>query len=265
MDSQLQSSYTPSSLKFSSSKLYFQHQNKILQQIWFISPMSIDINFTYTFQEVNSDFFIEWGEFQWLTVDHDIHETWIIYKIWLLHPKFQNIENLSMDLSKNYVNNPSTRTMAKWLIWWGIAFGLLLWLSYKLRFIKILLWINIIWAMILLSFYMWKIWKALYNLIFKTSRVEYGWFKASYKNPSDALIISPEVVKVLKKLKDEYWITKFCYTWNCIYLLQDVHDRDGNRLNSSSKLYSAQEKAVLQQRTMDYIRQSEFLSQFAVR
>ena len=45
--------YTKSDLKFSSSKLYFQHQNQIIQNFWFISPMTIDIHYKYTFQEVH--------------------------------------------------------------------------------------------------------------------------------------------------------------------------------------------------------------------
>ena len=52
-------SYTPSPLEFSSSKLFFQHQNKLLQNIGFISPMSIDVHFKYTFQEIQQNYFIE--------------------------------------------------------------------------------------------------------------------------------------------------------------------------------------------------------------
>ena len=51
--------YTQSDLKFSSSKLYFQHQNQILQNFWFVSPMSIDIHFKYTFQEIKSNYFMK--------------------------------------------------------------------------------------------------------------------------------------------------------------------------------------------------------------
>ena len=262
MDQKAYSDYTQSSLKFSSSKLYFQNQNKLLQQIWFVSPMTIDINFPYTFQEVKSDYFIEWWEFKWLTIDHDIHEQWIIYKIGFLHPKFQNIENLSIDLDKNYISSPSVWTMIKWLIWWWIVFLLLMWLSYKFRFVQVFLWINIIWAMILLFFYIWKISKVIYNIVFKTSSVEYWGFRANYKNPSDALIISKDVIKTLKNLKEEYRIAKFCYTWNCIYLLQNILDREWNRINSEAKLYSEQEKANLQIRTMNYIHSQDFLSQF---
>ena len=53
------SSYKPSTLEFSSSKLFFQHQNKLLQEIEFISPISIDVHFKYTFQEVQQNYFIE--------------------------------------------------------------------------------------------------------------------------------------------------------------------------------------------------------------
>ena len=257
-------SYTPSSLQFSSSKLFFQHQNQILQNIWFISPISIDIHFKYTFQEVQSDYFIEWGEFEWLTVDHDVHEQWIIYKIWFLNPKYQNIQHLSLDLNNNVLDNPSLWPLVGWLLWWWVVFGLLMWLYGKWQFWHVLFWLNVIGGWILLCFLMWKVAKVLYNKFVNTTRVDYWWFTVNYANQSDALVLSPEVIKTLKGLGKDYWITKFCCTWNCIYLLQDVHDREWNRVSSSSKMYSEQEKASLQQRTLDYIHQSEFLSLFTL-
>lgn len=254
--------YTPSTLQFSPSRIYFQHQNQILQKIWFISPMSIDIHFKYTFQEVQSTYFIEWGEFEWLTVDHDVHEQWIIYKIWLLNPRFQKVEHISLTFKNSYFDNPSIWPLVRWFLWWMVVFFLLAWLSSKSQFGQILLWINLIWALILLAFYGWKIGKVLYKKAFKTKNLDYWGFVVNYTNQTDALMLSWEVLSILKILEKEYWITKFAYTWNCIYLLQDVHDHEWNRLSESSKLYSEQEKASLQQRTLEYIHQTEFLSQF---
>ena len=253
--------YTQSNLQFSNSKLYFQHQNKLLQKIWFISPMSIDVYFRYTFQEVSPDYFIEWWEFEWLTVDHDVHEQWIIYKIWFINPKFKNIESFSLDMKKDYFNNPSIRSLIRWLLWWLIVFFILMWLWSKSQFAKVLLWINIVWALVLLIFYGIKIWKILLKKMW-TKSVKYWWFNVEYSNHSDALMASHELIDALKNLEKNFWIMKFCYTGNCIYLLQDIHDRDWNRLTSSSKLYSEQEKASLQQRTMEYLRSQEFLSLF---
>ena len=255
-------SYIPSILKFSSSKLYFQHQNQLLQNIWFISPMSIDIHFKYTFQEVQEKHFIEWGEFEWLTVDHDIHEQWIIYKIWLLHPKFQNIQHLSVDLKNNMLDNPSIWPFIWWLLWWGIIFGLLAWLYSKWQVWHVLFRLNVAWGGILFLFSAWKIFKYLYNKS-KTKRVDYWWLTVSYTNQSDALILSTDIIKQLKKLAKEYRISNFCYTWNCIYLLQDIHDYEWKRL-SWWKLYSEQEKAKLEQKTISYLNQPEFLSLFSL-
>ena len=257
-------SYTPSSLQFSASKLFFQHQNKLLQNIGFISPMSIDVHFKYTFQEVQTNYFIEGGEFEWITVDHDVHEQWIIYKIWFLNPKYQNIEQVSLDLKKNVLDNPSIWPLVWWLLWWVIVFGLLAWLYNKWQFWHVLFRLNVIGGWILFCFLMWKIAKGLYNKFLKTTRVDYGWLTVNYKNHSDALILSPEIIKMLKNIEKDYWITKVCYTWNCIYLLQDVHDHEWNRVSSSSKLYSEQEKAALQQRTLGYLREPEFLSLFTL-
>ena len=91
---------------------------------------------------------------------------------------------------------------------------------------------------------------------------DYGGFVASYNKQSDTEILSTEVVSLLKELSDQYRITKFWYTGNCIYLLQDIHDREWNRLDPSAKIYSEQEKATLQQRTLEYLHQGEFLSKF---
>ena len=253
--------YIPSDLQFSSSKLYFQHQNQLLQKIWFITPMSIDIHFKYTFQEIKTNYFIEWWEFEWLTVDHDIHEQWIIYKIWFLYPKFKNIENCSLDMKKNYLDNPSIWPLVRWLFWWLLVFILLSLFSSKFQFWQVLLRINLVWALILLIFYGIKIGKTLYKKI-NSKSMNYWWFTASYSRQSDALMISPEMVKTLVGLWNDFWITKFCYTGNCVYLLQDVHDRNWKRLTSSSKLYSEQEKANLQQKTLDAIRKPDFLSLF---
>ncbi len=255
--------YIQSDLKFSSSKLYFQHQNQLLQKIWFVSPLSLDIHFKYTFQEVQQYYFIEWWEFEWITVDHDVHEQWIIYKIWFLNPKYQNIEHISLDLKKNKLDNPSIWPLIGWFMWWGIVFWLLFFLYGKWQFWNVLFWLNVVGGGILFSFLMRNVFKFFYNKFFKTKRVEYWWFVVNYANHSDALMLSSDVIKVLEKIRKELWIIKFCYTWNCVYLLQDVHDREWNRLSSSSsKLYSEQEKAALQQRTLDYIRQTEFLSLF---
>ena len=257
-------SYKQSDLKFSSSKLYFQHQNQLLQNIWFISPMSIDTHFKYTFQEVGENYFIEWWEFEWLTIDHDVHEQWIIYKIWFLNPKFQNIKHLSVDLSNSIFDAPSMLPLLGWLLWWVVVFGLLAWLYSKWQFWHILFRLNLIWGLILFWFLMWRVSKVSYNKITKTKSGDYGWLKAKYTNQDDTALLSSEVIKLLKLLGEDFWITKFCYTWNCIYLLQDVHDHEWNRVSSSSKLYSEQEKARLQQKTLDYIHQSELLSLFSV-
>ena len=256
--------YNQSTLKFASSKLFFQNQNKLLQDIEFISPMSIDVHFKYTFQEIQNKYFIEWGEFEWITVDHDVHEQWIIYKIWFLNPKYKNIERISLDLKKNILDNPSIWPLLGWLLWWVIVFWALSWLYNKWQFWHILFWLNIIWWWILLCFLMCKVFKVFYNKYFKTKRVDYWWFVFNYANQTDALMLSPDVIKILEKLKKDFWIIKFCFTWNCMYLLQDVHDRDWKRVSSYSKLYSEQEKANLQQRTMNYFHQTEFLSLFSL-
>lgn len=254
--------YITSDLQYSSSRLFFQHQDQLLQEIWFISPMSIDIYFKYSFQEIKSYYFIEWWEFEWLTADHDVLEQWIIYKVWFAYPKFQNIKNLSLDLKKNYFEGASIWRLLLWFFWWWVVFCFLIWLSSKFKFWQVLFWLNVIWAVILLIFYFWKFWKILFNKFVKSKNGKYWGFRVNYSDQTDALMLSWEIIWVLDKLRNEFWITKLSYTWNCVYLLQDIHDHEWNRLKSSSKIYSEQEKAALQMRTLEYLRQSEFLSQF---
>ena len=199
-----------------------------------------------------------------MTVDHEVNEEWIIYKIWFLNPKFQNVQLLSMDLNKSLFDKISVWPLIWWLFWWWIVFWVLMLLYSKWQIWQVLFRLNVIWGWILLLFYGWKIFKFLYNKYFKTRRVEYGWLSINYDKHSDALMLSSEIVNLLKKLKKNFWIAKFCCTWNCVYLFQDICDHEWNKLSSSSKLYSEQEKANLQQRTMDYIRQLEFLSLFSL-
>ena len=113
-----------------------------------------------------------------------------------------------------------------------------------------------------MAFYGFKKWKSLYKKIFKTKNVDYWGFVVNYTNQTDALMLSNDVIETLKELWEKYWITKFCYTGNCVYLLQDIHDHEWNRLESTSQLYSEQEKAALQQRTLSFLHEEEFLSKF---
>ena len=52
-------SYNPTTLQFSSSRLFFQNQTQLLQKLGFISPTSIDIYFKYSFQQVFDYHFIQ--------------------------------------------------------------------------------------------------------------------------------------------------------------------------------------------------------------
>jgi len=252
--------YTKSDLKFSSSKLYFQHQNQIIQKLWFISPMTIDIHFKYTFQEVNSDYFIEWWEFEWITVDHDVHEQGIIYKIWFLRPKFKDVWSLSLDLSKK--SNKSIWPLLFSLIGWCCVFALLFVLSNKFKLWKVLFWLNVVWASVLFLYYLRGILDFFYRRTLSMNKVKVWGYNVKLLSQSDLSLITPDILQMLSKLKEQYWIIDFGYTGNCIYMLQDVHDHEWNRLTSSSKMYSEQEKANLQLKTLDFIRQPEFLSLF---
>lgn len=251
--------YTQSDLKFSSSKLYFQHQNQIIQKFWFVSPMTIDIHYKYTFQEVHDRYFVEGWEYEWLTADHDVHEAWIIYKVWFINPKFKNVRNVSLDLSKS--ENKSMLPLFLTLLLWWVVFGVLYWASTKIILWKVLFRLNIAWAFIVFCFYGWQLWNSQY----KTAVVDKSksWsFSVKCSDQSEMAVITDDIIEILRKLADEYWVIKFAFSGNCIYMLQDVHDHYWKKLPTSWKIYSEQEKAALQQRTMEFIRQSEFLSHF---
>ena len=252
--------YTKSDLKFSSSKLYFQHQNQIIQKFWFISPMTIDIHYKYTFQEIHEKYFIEWWEFEWLTADHEIHEEGFIYKVWFINPKFKNVKNLSLSLSKS--ENKSMLPLILTIVLWGVVFLLLYWFSKNFLLWKILFRLNIIWAIIVFCFYCRQLWNSWYKSTVWVDKAKSWTFNIRYSDQSEMNIINDDILGILKKISEEFRIIKFAFSWNCIYLLQDVHDHEGKRLPTSWKIYSEQEKARLQQRTMDFIRQPEFLSHF---
>ena len=57
--SEINETYIPKTIQFSPSKLFFQHQKDMLQKMGFVSTMSIDIHFKYTFQEVQPNYFFE--------------------------------------------------------------------------------------------------------------------------------------------------------------------------------------------------------------
>ena len=252
--------YTQSDLKFSSSKLYFQHQNQIIQSFWFISPMTIDIHYKYTFQEIHDRYFVEWWEFEWITADHDVHEEWIIYKVWFMNPKFKNVRNLSLDLSKS--ENKSMLPLVLTLLLWWVVFGLLYWASTEFFLGKVLFWLNVAWAFIVFCFHGRQLWNSWYKSTVSVDKKKTGTFRVKSSDQSEMAVITDDIIEILKKLSDEYRIIKFAFSGNCIYLLQDVHDHEGKRLPTSWKIYSEQEKAGLQQRTLNFIRQPDFLSHF---
>ncbi len=89
-----------------------------------------------------------------------------------------------------------------------------------------------------------------------------------YDDSEDVLFLTPEVTPCIRALTD-LQVTKICYTGNCLYLLQDIHAPQHKfkslvkRAIYSSRIYSEQEKADLQQKTMAYIQQSDFLLHFS--
>jgi len=252
--------YNPSNLQFSSSKLYFQHQNHLLQKMWFISPMTIDIYYKYTFQEVHDRYFIEWWEYQWITADHDVHEEWIIYKVWFANPKFKNVKMLSLDLSKS--ENKSMLPLVLTIFLWWAVFGLLYRFAQYYILWQILFRLNVVWAFIVFCFYIRQLWNSWYKSTVWVDKWKSGKFKVKYSDQSELAVITDDVLEVLKKISDELWIIKFAFSWNCVFLLQDVHDHHWKKLPTTWKIYSEQEKASLQQKTMDFIRQPDFLSHF---
>lgn len=265
---QVISNYTPSLLQFSASRLFFQNQNELLQKIWFLSPASIDVYYKYTFQQVDTEYFVQWWEFEWITLDHKVQDRWIVYKIWFADPKYKNVQCLTADLSnENNLDNSSIRWMVKSfpIVSWWIFLILLLLLSTSIW--TWLFWINVVWAGILLVFTICKTISLFCKIVFQTKTVQFGWFNTSYQEWEDVLFLAPNVVNALKWLS-EFQIIRFCYTGNCLYLLQDIHapkNKNNGLLKKiilSDRTYTEVEKADLQQRTLAHIQKSDFLSNF---
>ena len=98
---------------------------------------------------------------------------------------------------------------------------------------------------------------------------DYKWLAVNYDWEEDVLFLSPSIIQILNTLAENYQITKIGYTWNCLYLLQSVYAPEGDSKNPFKKVlvswrtYSEPEKAELQQRTLMYLQQIDFLSQFS--
>ena len=98
---------------------------------------------------------------------------------------------------------------------------------------------------------------------------DYKWLAVNYDWEEDVLFLSPTIIQTLKGLAEKCQITKVGYTWNCLYLLQSIYapeSKNGNLFKNvfaSWRTYSESEKAELQQRTLAYLQQSDFLSQFS--
>lgn len=260
-------SYTPSNLQFVSSMLFFQWQKELLQKIGFFSIASDDIYYKYSFQKVAPYYFIQWCEYEWITVEHKIYEQWIIYKLWFMYPKYQNVQRLTVDLMNSTSRSMvSTKMVIKSYPWieWGILLLILGFLPYWLS--KWLFRLNLVWICLFILVSLKKILFFYYNRAFKTKKSEYWWLLVNYQVPEDTLFLSPDVISTLRKLP-ELQITKFCYTWNCMYFFQDIHEpkmaTEFEKIVFTSRLYTESEKAELQQRTISFFEQPDFISQFS--
>jgi hypothetical protein len=95
---QVYSSYRPTPLQFSPSKLFFDGQIPLLQRLGFLSATNIDTYVKYSFQLVEEHYFIQGAELQGFNTNHEITQQGIIYKVSVDKPKYADIYSLAIDL-----------------------------------------------------------------------------------------------------------------------------------------------------------------------
>jgi hypothetical protein len=94
----MKTSYRPSPLQFSSSKIFFDKQLPLLQRLGFLSPTHIDTYIKYSFQLVEEQYFIQGAEMQEFDTNHEVTAQGILYKIGIANPKYRDIYSLTIEL-----------------------------------------------------------------------------------------------------------------------------------------------------------------------
>lgn len=187
---------------FSDSNEYLQNPAFLQSDIWFVSPLDIDIyvkkSFTYTQDHV----VVSGWHIQPFNSNHRISDPFVCYKIQSENnqPFISTQWSVTFNLEKKWFLN---RTMIKNLIQGIPIFSLLIMSLITLvlppTLANIFRYISIIGLVITLFFYSRKFVKVFYNLL-KNTWIDYDGVVVHYQNSADSLLINSEYVDSLRQL-----------------------------------------------------------------
>jgi hypothetical protein len=261
----MKSSYRPSPLQFSSSKIFFDKQLPLLQRLGFLSPTNIDTYIKYSFQFVEEQYFLQGAEIQGFNTNHETTDQGILYKMSVANPKYNDIYSLTIDLetiSSRVQGTLRSSLKAFPFLQWGIFLLFILILPKMLR--PVLLYINVIGICIMLAYSVYKTLVFFFHLV-KKKNTSYQGFIINYAQHSDTTFLTPEILAALQTLK-AYHISKVAYTGNSLYLYQEIEEKPKgisaffSTLFQKSHQLTEQEKADLTQRTLQYLSQPFLLA-----
>ena len=266
---QIISSYRPMPLQFSPSQLFFDQQKFLLQRLGFFLPSIIDLHITYSFQLVEEQYFVQWAEIIGYNTSHEISEQAIVYKLGLANPKYRDVKSLFMDLEdlKSRLRGSLWSAIRSFPFWqWALFLVLMILLPKTLS--TIFLYLNVAGIAIILFFSAYKTIKYLIDIIRKKNTASFKWLTINYVQQNDTQVLTEEMIEALFALK-EMRIIKVAYTGNCLYLYQEVKEKEKSSSNFFSSLLkgkkelSEAEKAVLIQKTLSHIQQPALLTLLA--
>jgi hypothetical protein len=129
---------------------------------------------------------------------------------------------------------------------------------------SVLLYLNIIGIGVMLLFSAYKTVKFFIDLI-KKKNTSYQGFTINYAQQSDTQLLSNEMIAALLDLR-ELRILKVAYTGNCLYLYQEVKEKEKSASSffmsfvGKKQELSEVEKAELTQKTLAYLQQQSLLA-----
>ncbi len=187
---------------FSDSNEYLQNPAFLQSDIWFVSPLDIDIYVKKSFTYMQDHVVVSGWHIQPFNSNHRISDPFVCYKIQSENnqPFISTQWSVTFNLEKQWFLH---RTMIKNLVQGIPIFSLLIMSLITLvlppTLANIFRYISIIGLVITLFFYSRKFVKVFYNLL-KNTWIDYDGVLVYYQNSADSLLITSEHVDSLRQL-----------------------------------------------------------------
>jgi len=209
-------------IMFSDSNQYFSNAKILQTDVGFVNPLDIDIYVKRSFSCVHNNVTIAWWNIQTFNKDHMIDERFVCYQIalvsgqpflkteWIVKFNLENKWFFTMNLIQNLLQWVPLITILVLAI---LTFLLPAWIAKVIRYV------TLIWILITLVYYVWKILKIFINTL-RSKGIDYGGVTVNYEKDEDISNINEEYVKILKDLWTDLDVQKIAlYNWQ-FYLKQ---------------------------------------------